>query len=95
MKTPAIYIMANHQNGTLYIGVTSNLQKRVYEHKNAVIDGFSNKYNCKLLVFYEVHSTMESAIIREKQLKNYSRKKKLNLIEKVNSEWKDLYEFII
>ncbi len=87
--------MANHQNGTLYIGVTSNLQKRVYEHKNAVIDGFSNKYNCKLLVFYEVHSTMESAIIREKQLKNYSRKKKLNLIEKVNSEWEDLYEFII
>ena len=87
--------MANHQNGTLYIGVTSNLQKRVYEHKNAVIDGFSNKYNCKLLVFYEVHSTMESAIIKEKQLKNYSRKKKLNLIEKVNSEWKDLYEFII
>ena len=87
--------MASQQNGTLYVGVTSNLQKRVYEHKNGIVDGFSKKYNCKLLVFYEVHSTMESAIIRENQLKNYPRKKKLNLIEEINPKWMDLYEFII
>jgi putative endonuclease len=90
MKQPAIYIMANKRNGTLYTGVTSNLEKRNYEHKNNLIPGFSSKYVCKILVYYEIHETMESAIFREKQLKSGSRNKKLKLIESSNPEWKDL-----
>lgn len=66
MKQPAVYIMASKKEGTLYTGVTSNLPKRVYEHNNAALDSFTKKYNCKILVFYEMHNTMESAIIREK-----------------------------
>jgi putative endonuclease len=74
-KQPAVYIMTNIRNGTLYTGVTSNLVKRAYEHRNGLIDGFTKKYNCKLLVFFEIHETMESAIMREKQIKLYTRKK--------------------
>jgi putative endonuclease len=95
MKQPAVYIMANQRNGTLYIGVTSDLVKRVWEHKNCITKGFTSKYNCKMLVYYEVLETMESAIMREKQLKNFSRAKKLMLIETINPGWKDLYETII
>jgi len=95
MKQPAIYIMANQRNGTLYIGVTSDLVKRVWEHKNCITKGFTSKYNCKMLVYYEVLERMESAIMREKQLKNFSRTKKLMLIETINPGWKDLYETII
>lgn len=95
MKQPAIYIMASQRNGTLYIGVTSDLIKRVHEHKTDVFDGFSKKYDCKQLVFYELHETMEAAIQRETQLKKGSRKKKLVLIELINPEWRDLYEDII
>ena len=95
MKIPCVYIMANERNGTLYTGVTSNLVQRVYQHKNGTIEGFSKKYDCSLLVWYEVHENMESAILREKQIKAGSRKKKLKLIEVKNSTWQDLYNEII
>lgn len=95
MKLPAVYIVASKKNGTLYVGVTSDLVKRVYEHKESVIEGFTKKYGCKILVFYELHETMISAISREKQIKGGSRKKKLILIETVNPDWRDLYEDII
>lgn len=90
-KAPAIYILANKQNGTLYTGVTSNLPKRIYKHKNDLIEGFTSKYQCHLLAYYEMHETMEAAIEREKQIKGGSRKKKLALIENQNPEWNDLY----
>lgn len=95
MKQQAIYIVASHRNGTLYLGVTSNLVKRIYDHKQGIFDGFTKKYNCSLLVFYELHQDMESAILKEKKLKGASRKKKLFLIENMNPNWKDLYEYII
>ena len=94
MKQPAVYIMANQRNGTLYTGVTSDLIKRVDEHKNCLTPGFSSKYNCKLLVYYELIDCMEMAIMQEKQIKGGSRKKKLQLIENQNSAWLDLYENI-
>lgn len=94
MKQPAIYIMANKKNGTLYVGVTSNLIKRAYEHREGLIEGFTKKYSCKQLVYYEQHSTMYSALEREKQVKSGSRKKKLELIEKMNPNWKDLFSEI-
>ena len=87
--------MANDRNGTLYTGVTSNLSQRIYEHKNEVNEGFTSKYGCKLLVYYEVHENMISAIAREKQIKSGSRKKKLALIEGMNPYWRDLCEEII
>lgn len=92
MKQPAIYIIASQRNGTIYTGVTSNLQKRIYEHKHKLLKGFTSDHNCHLLVYYEIHETMESAILREKQSKGGSRKKKLKLIEDVNPKWNDLYE---
>ncbi len=94
-KQPAVYIMTNQRNGTLYTGVTSNLVKRVYEHRNGIINGFTKKYSCNILVFFEIHETMESAIVREKQIKLYTRKKKLQLIETMNSQWLDLYSGIV
>ena len=94
-KQPAIYIMANKRNGVIYTGVTSNLIKIVYEHKYANIDGFTQKYGCKYLVYYEVIENMISAIAREKQLKGGSRKKKLALIEKLNPYWDDLYDKLL
>ena len=94
MKQPVVYIMANRRNGTLYTGVTSDLIRRVHEHKNNLTDGFTQKYDCKLLVFYELIDSMETAIMREKQIKAGSRKKKLALIENLNPEWLDLYENI-
>ncbi len=93
-KQPAVYIMASKRNGTLYTGVTSNLVRRAYQHRERMIDGFTNKYGCKLLVFFEIYDDMENAILREKQIKAGSRKKKLNLIEEMNPEWKDLYDDI-
>jgi len=95
MKTPAVYIMANKRNGTLYVGVTSNIQRRIYEHKSGTLDGFTKKYGCRRLVFYEVYETMESAILREKQIKAGSRSKKISLIDTMNPQWADLYEDII
>ncbi len=95
LKQPAVYIIASRKNGTIYTGVTSNLCKRMYEHKNALIPGFTAKYNCKLLVFFELYENMLDAIAREKQIKGGSRIKKLALIEKCNPNWDDLYNQII
>ncbi|BBO90317.1 GIY-YIG nuclease family protein [Desulfosarcina ovata] len=92
---PAVTILASKRNGTLYIGVTSNLVKRVWEHKNNIIADFTKRYNVHQLVWYEIHATMEAAIQREKQLKNWKRKWKLDLIEKVNPAWQDLYGQIV
>jgi putative endonuclease len=94
-KRPAVYIMANKRNGTLYTGVTSDLVKRVYQHKNNIILGFSNRYDSKLLVYYELHEDMLSAIAREKRIKGGSRKKKIALIEGINRQWVDLYSGIL
>ena len=94
-KQPAVYIMANRRNGTLYTGVTSNLVKRIWEHKSNLVKGFTRRYAVHQLVYYELLDTMEAAITREKQIKAGSREKKLRLIESMNSEWKDLYETIL
>lgn len=93
-KQPFVYIMTNKKNGTLYIGVTSDPAKRVYEHKTSATKGFTSKYGCTMLVWYEVYEDMVNAITREKQLKGGSRKQKLELIEAMNPEWNDLYETI-
>ena len=95
MKQPAVYIVTNKKNGVLYTGVTSNLIKRIYEHKNSVTKGFTAKYNCKLLVFFEIHDRLESAIHREKRIKAGTRDKKVQLIEEFNPDWKDLYDDIV
>jgi putative endonuclease len=87
--------MASSRNGTLYIGVTSDLIKRAWQHKNEIIKGFTEKYTVHLLVWYEVHENMESAISREKALKKWNRIWKLRLIEQFNPEWQDLYEQLI
>ena len=89
-KTCAVYIMTNYSESSLYIGVTSNLQKRVWEHKNKVVEGFTEKYNVDKLVNYETTDSIESAIKREKQLKNWHRQWKINLIKQGNPEFKDL-----
>ena len=94
MKQPAVYIMANKRNGTLYTGVTSNLVQRVWQHREGVADGFTKRHGCKRLVWFEMADTMGSAIGREKQIKAGSRAKKLALIEAVNPEWNDLYDGI-
>ena len=86
-----VYILASKRNGTLYIGVTSNLIKRIYEHKNNLIEGFTKKYNIHNLVYYEITEDVNSAITREKQLKIWKRNWKIELIEKNNPGWKDLY----
>jgi putative endonuclease len=87
--------MTNFENGTLYTGVTNNLARRVYEHKNKLVVGFTEKYDLTKLVYYEIFDSIEYAILREKQIKGGSRKNKLNLINKFNKEWEDLYEKII
>ena len=92
---PAIYIITNKKYGTLYIGVTSSLVKRVYEHKNKLVDGFSKKYNLSKLVYYELFENMESAIIREKRLKKWNREWKLELIDNFNPNWEDLYYKVV
>lgn len=94
-KLSAIYILTNKPNGTLYTGVTSNLIKRIYEHKQGTIPSFTQKYNCKRLVYYEQFENIIAAIEREKQIKGGSRSKKINLIESINPEWIDLYPTII
>ena len=91
MKQPCVYIMASGRNGTLYVGVTSNLVQRVWQHREGVADGFTKRHGCKMLVWYEPASTMEQAIAREKQIKGGSRSKKLALIEAVNPQWRDLF----
>ena len=90
-----VYILASNQNGTLYIGVTSDLVKRIWQHKNDFVDGFTKKYAVKNLVYYEEHGSIISAINREKRIKEWQRKWKLELIEKFNPKWDDLYYSII
>ena len=94
-KSFCVYILASKRNGTLYIGVTSDLVKRIWQHKSSGISGFTQEYHIKTLVYYEQHNYAESAIQREKQLKEWKRSWKLALIEKHNPSWKDLYEDII
>jgi putative endonuclease len=91
-KAYFVYILASKKNGTLYIGVTNNLKKRVYEHKQGLVEGFTKKYNIKTLVYYEWTNNIRSAIQREKHLKKWNRRWKLELIEKDNPEWRDLYQ---
>ncbi|MEW6410569.1 MAG: GIY-YIG nuclease family protein [Nitrospirota bacterium] len=92
MKCFYVYMLCNKRNGTLYVGVTSDLIKRVYEHKNDLADSFTKKYAVHSLVWYEIHDTAKAAIIREKQIKKWKRKWKLSLIENANPDWNDLYE---
>ncbi len=91
MKEPCVYILASEPNGTLYVGVTSDLVKRIWEHKSDVVEGFTQKYKVHKLVFYEMHATMETAITREKQIKKWNRTWKLRLIEEFNPLWEDLW----
>ena len=93
-KQPAVYILASGRNGTLYIGVTSDLVKRVWQHKTNCVPGFTETYGVHMLVFYEMHVSMEDAILREKRLKKWNRMWKLRLIEELNPEWRDLWEDI-
>jgi putative endonuclease len=94
MREPAVYIMASERNGTLYVGVTSDIGRRVYEHREGVVSGFTKRYHCKTLVWFEFYESMIDAIAREKNIKGQSRNFKLQLIENLNPEWKDLFETI-
>ena len=94
-KQPAVYILASKRNGTLYTGVTSDLLKRIWQHRNKVIDGFTQKYSVHMLVYYELADEMTAAIAREKQIKGGSRAKKLAMIESMNPGWRDLYDDIL
>jgi len=93
-KQPAVYIMCNRRNGTLYTGVTSSLLHRVHQHREGLTEGFTRRYGCRRLVWYELHADMPEAIAREKQLKGGSRRKKIELIEAMNPHWDDLYSLI-
>ena len=90
-----VYLLASKRNGTLYLGVTSDLPKRAWEHKNDLVEGFTKRYGIHQLVYYELHEDMVSAITREKQLKKWNRAWKLELIEEKNPEWKDLWDEIV
>ncbi|MBI2961638.1 MAG: GIY-YIG nuclease family protein [Betaproteobacteria bacterium] len=94
-KQPCVYILASRRNGTLYVGVTSDLIKRIYEHKNDFVDGFTKEYGVHTLVYFELHGDMQAAIEREKRIKKWNRAWKLELIEKDNPEWRDLYPDVI
>jgi putative endonuclease len=94
-KQPAVYIIASKRNGTLYVGVTSDLVKRVLAHKNNLMEGFTKRYGVHQLVWYEMHASMDSAIKREKRLKDWKRKWKVQLIERTNPNWEDLYPSIV
>jgi putative endonuclease len=95
MKQYYVYILASKKNGTLYIGVTNDLVKRIHEHKQNFIDGFTKEYNVHALVYYEQHNEIEEVILREKQMKKWNRKWKIRLIEENNPEWKDLHDEIL
>ncbi|WP_415889757.1 GIY-YIG nuclease family protein [Neptuniibacter sp. SY11_33] len=94
-KQPAIYILSSKPQGTLYIGVTSNLSQRIWQHKNDFIEGFTKRYQAHQLVYFELHETMQNAITREKQMKAWKRQWKINLIETQNPNWADLYSTIL
>ena len=93
-RQPAVYILASQRNGTLYIGVTSNLVQRTWQHRNDLAPGFTQKHQVHRLVYFEMHEDMEQAIIREKRLKKWNRSWKLELVEAANPEWRDLWEQI-
>ena len=95
MKQPCVYILASKRNGTLYTGVTSDLVQRVWQHKNGVVEGFTKRYGVDLLVWFELHETMASAIAREKAIKEWQRAWEIELIEKSNPTWRDLYGEIV
>ena len=95
MKTPCVYILASKQNGTLYVGVTSDLVRRVWEHRSGLVEGFTNRYGVHRLVWYEVHPSMAAAIAREKAIKAWKRVWKIDVIEASNPEWSDLYDNIV
>jgi putative endonuclease len=94
-KQPCVYILASRRNGTLYVGVTSDLVRRAWEHRNGLVVGFTKKYGVHHLVCYEMHADMMTAVTREKQLKKWNRAWKLRLIEERNPEWRDLWEEIL
>ncbi len=94
-RQPCVYILASKRNGTLYTEVTSNLLKRVWEHQNDLVDGFSKQYGVHILVWYEMHETMESAIHREKCIKKWERAWKIKRIEEMNPGWNDLYQDLV
>ena len=94
MKQPAVYILASERNGTLYIGVTSNLPQRIWQHREGLVEGFTKRYSVKMLVWYEMHESIESAIMREKALKKWRRGWKLELIEQSNAQWRDLWDAV-
>jgi putative endonuclease len=95
LKQPCVYILASQKNGTLYVGVTSDLVKRVWQHKSDLAEGFTKEHQIHTLVWYEAHETMESAIVREKNIKAWKRLWKLELVEGLNPDWNDLYEQIV
>jgi len=95
VKDPCVYILTNKIKTVLYTGVTSNLAQRTWQHREGVIDGFSKRYQCKYLIYYEQFEDMENAIMREKQIKAYRREKKEKLINAMNPDWLDLYESIL
>lgn len=95
MKQPAVYVMASGRRGTLYVGVTTNLLQRAWQHREGALGGFTERYGVKDLVWYEQHGSMESAICREKALKKWRREWKLDLVETSNPEWRDLWDEIL
>ena len=95
MKQPCVYLLASKRNGTLYVGVTSDLVQRVWQHKNDVVEGFTKRYGVHTLVWFERHETMDSAIAREKAIKEWKRAWKLELVEMNNPTWRDLYDEIV
>jgi putative endonuclease len=95
VRAPAVYLLASERNGTLYLGVTSNLVQRIWQHREGVAEGFTSRYGVKTLVWYEQHESMENAILREKAIKKWRRAWKLELIEKENPTWKDLWPDIV
>jgi putative endonuclease len=94
-KRPCVYILASRRNGTLYVGVTSDAARRVWQHRSGVVEGFTRDYGVRTLVFAEFHETMEDAIVREKRIKKWRRAWKLELIEQHNPQWRDLYDELI
>jgi putative endonuclease len=95
VKHPSVYLLASKRNGTLYVGVTSDLIQRVWQHKNDAVDGFTKRYRVHTLVWFEAHDTMQTAITREKAIKEWKRAWKIELIQKMNPEWRDLYEDLL
>ncbi|MBI2236810.1 MAG: GIY-YIG nuclease family protein [Magnetospirillum sp.] len=94
-RRPCVCIPASRRNGTLYVGVTSDLVRRIWEHKTDAVDGFTKKYSVHLLVYYELHETMPDAILREKQMKKWNRAWKVEMIQRFNPQWQDLYNDIV